>query len=235
MSKKITPKLSITKSSRSTSVDDEKELVLKNKTNCDRLMLSVTGKSNSLSVKSMSEYPTIIGLNTKSDKTNNFIASILVVISWSLIILFFPVSLLFTFKIIKEYERAVIYRLGRIKDASLGPGIVFHLPCIDTSVEVDMRTISFDVEPQEVLTRDSVTISVDAVVYCRVFNPAVSISNVENADGSTKLLAQTTLRNVLGEKSLSEILSDRETLSESMKDFLDEATDAWVFKIKLFL
>ncbi len=85
-----------------------------------------------------------------------------------------------------------------------------------------MRTVSFDVAPQEVLTKDSVTVAVDAVVYYRVFNPAVSIANVENAQESTRLLAQTSLRNVLGQKSLSEILSERESVSRSMRECLDE-------------
>jgi erythrocyte band 7 integral membrane protein len=93
-----------------------------------------------------------------------------------------------------------------------------------------MRTVSFDVAPQEVLTKDSVTVAVDAVVYYRVFNPAVSIANVENAQESTRLLAQTSLRNVLGQKSLSEILSERESVSRSMRECLDE-----VMKKNLFI
>lgn len=96
------------------------------------------------------------------------------------------------------------------------------LPCIETVQKVDMRTVSFDVAPQEVLTKDSVTVAVDAVVYYRVFNPAVSIANVENAQESTRLLAQTSLRNVLGQKSLSEILSERESVSRAMRECLDE-------------
>ena len=91
-----------------------------------------------------------------------------------------------------------------------------------------MRTISFDVAPQEVLTKDSVTIAVDAVVYFRVFNPAVSVANVENAQESTRFMAQTTLRNVLGQKTLTEILSDRESVAKMMRANLDEATDPWV-------
>ena len=103
------------------------------------------------------------------------------------------------------------------------------MPCIETITKVDMRTVSFDVAPQEVLTKDSVTIAVDAVVYFRVFNPAVSVANVENAQESTRFMAQTSLRNVLGQKSLSEILSDRESVARMMRESLDEATDPWVF------
>ena len=90
-----------------------------------------------------------------------------------------------------------------------------------------MRTVSFDVPPQEVLTKDSVTVAVDAVVYYRVFNPVISIANVENAQESTRLLAQTSLRNVLGTNSLSEILSKREAVSSCMREILDDATDHW--------
>jgi erythrocyte band 7 integral membrane protein len=106
--------------------------------------------------------------------------------------------------------------------------VILVLPCIETATKVDMRTVSFDVVPQEVLTKDSVTVAVDAVVYYRVFNPAVSVANVENAQESTRLLAQTSLRNVLGQKSLSEILTDREAVSRAMRECLDEATDPWV-------
>ena len=91
-----------------------------------------------------------------------------------------------------------------------------------------MRTVSFDVPPQEVLTKDSVTVAVDAVVYYRVFNPVISIANVENAQESTRLLAQTSLRNVLGTNSLAEILSNREAVSLCMREILDEATDQWL-------
>jgi len=95
-----------------------------------------------------------------------------------------------------------------------------------------MRTITLSVPPQEVLTRDSVTVSVDAVVYYRVSNATVSVANVENAHHSTRLLAQTTLRNILGTKSLHEILSDRESISNAMQSALDEATEPWGIKVE---
>ena len=98
-----------------------------------------------------------------------------------------------------------------------GPGIFFILPCIEHYTKVDLRTLTFDVPPQEVLTKDSVTVSVDAVVYYRVHNATVSVANVENAHHSTRLLAQTTLRNMLGTHNLHEILSDRESISNSMQ------------------
>jgi len=121
------------------------------------------------------------------------------------------------FKIVQEYERAVIFRLGRLRSGGAkGPGLFFILPCIDTYRCVDLRTGAFDVPPQEILTRDSVTVSVDAVVYYQVSNPLSAVCNNDDFNRSTRLLAQTTLRNVLGTRNLSEILSDRENIADSM-------------------
>ncbi|XP_026177342.1 stomatin (EPB72)-like 3a isoform X2 [Mastacembelus armatus] len=147
---------------------------------------------------------------------------------WLLVIL----SLLLI-TIVNEYERAVIFRLGRITDRKpKGPGLFFIVPCTDDFVKVDLRTVSFDIPPQEFLTRDSVTVSVDGVVYFRIYCPISSVANVSNAHLSTRLLAQTTLRNVLGTKNLSELLSDREGISLSMQEALDEATHAWGMKVE---
>ncbi len=111
---------------------------------------------------------------------------------------------------VQEYERAVIFRLGRNRSGGAkGPGLFFIIPCIDTCVTLDLRTITFDVPPQEVLTKDSVTITVDAVVYYRVFDPVLSVNKVANAQYSTRLLAATSLRNILGTKTLQEILTDK--------------------------
>merc|ERR1719411_1256140 len=144
-----------------------------------------------------------------------------------------PFSLCVCFKVVQEYERAVIFRLGRLlSGGSKGPGIFFVMPCIETCQKVDLRTITLDVPPQEVLTRDSVTVSVDAVVYYRVSNATISVANVENAHHSTRLLSQTTLRNILGTKTLHEILSDREEISSSMQAALDEATGPWGIKVE---
>ncbi|XP_018610675.1 stomatin (EPB72)-like 3b isoform X2 [Scleropages formosus] len=148
-------------------------------------------------------------------------------------LLTFPISIFMCVKIVQEYERAVIFRLGRITDKKAkGPGIFFVLPCTDSFVKVDMRTVSFDIPPQEILTKDSVTVSVDGVVYFRVSSPISSVANVSDADCSTRLLAQTTLRNVLGTKNLAELLSDREGISHSMQASLDEATDSWGIKVE---
>jgi len=135
--------------------------------------------------------------------------------------------------VVQEYERVVIFRLGRLlKGGARGPGIFFIIPCIDTYYKVDLRTVSFDVPPQEILSKDSVTVAVDAVVYYRISNATIAISNVENYGRSTRLLAATTLRNVLGTKNLSEILSERETISHVMQSSLDEATEPWGVKVE---
>ncbi|XP_068248120.1 band 7 protein AGAP004871-like isoform X2 [Palaemon carinicauda] len=154
-------------------------------------------------------------------------------LSWILVLVTMPFSFFVCFKVVQEYERAVIFRLGRLlQGGSKGPGIFFILPCIESYSKVDLRTSVFDVPPQEVLTKDSVTVSVDAVVYYRVSNATVSVANVENAHHSTRLLAQTTLRNMLGTKNLHEILGDRESISCDMQGVLDDATENWGIKVE---
>jgi len=162
-----------------------------------------------------------------------FIGYILFAISWLMVAITLPFSLCAIFKVVQEYERAVIFRLGRLlPGGAKGPGIFFVLPCIESYQKVDLRTITLGVPPQEVLTKDSVTVSVDAVVYYRVSNATVSVANVENAHHSTRLLAQTSLRNILGTKNLHEILSDRESIALAMQTILDEATTAWGIKVE---
>lgn len=176
--------------------------------------------------------PYVIGEDVTTP-TQTFCEIALIIFSWCLVILFFPFSIALTLKIVQEYERAVIFRLGRLTTSSArGPGMCFILPCVDTVHLIDIRTVSFDVPPQEVLTRDSVTVAVDAVVYYRVFNPTVSVANVEHAQESTRLLAQTSLRNVLGTRLLSELLCDRGSVSNAMRECLDEATDNWGIKVE---
>jgi len=158
---------------------------------------------------------------------------LLYVISIILTICTFPFSLLICLKIVQEYERAVIFRVGRlVAGEARGPGIFFILPCIDNYLKIDLRVVSFDVPPQEILTRDSVTITVDAVTLFRISNPIASVCNVQDAQRSTKLLAQTTLRNELGTKNLSEVLLERESISQSIQRILDVATDPWGVKVE---
>merc|ERR1712020_362192 len=119
------------------------------------------------------------------------------VISVLFIICTFPFSLFVTVKMVQEYERAVIFRLGRVKKGgAVGPGLFFIIPCMDNIVVTDLRTVTFDVPPQEILTKDSVTVAVDAVVYYKIRDPMAAVCNVQDAAKSTRLLASTTLRNI---------------------------------------
>ncbi|VIO89296.1 Uncharacterized protein BM_BM4006 [Brugia malayi] len=157
-----------------------------------------------------------------------FISSCLYVLSVILVVITFPFCLPFCFKIIREYERAVVMRLGRlISGGTKGPGLFFIMPCIDTFHVVDLRVLSFDVPAQEILSRDSVTVSVEAVIFFRINNPVISVTNVNDAQFSTKLLAQTTLRNVLGTRTLSEMLSERDNIANVIEKVLAEGTEPW--------
>ncbi|XP_017482119.1 PREDICTED: erythrocyte band 7 integral membrane protein-like [Rhagoletis zephyria] len=119
------------------------------------------------------------------------------------------------------------------KGGPRGPGIFFILPCIDEYQTVDLRTVSFDVPPQEVLTKDSVTVSLDAVIYYRIQDPLRAVIQIANVEASTRLLAQTTLRNVAGTKMLMELLADKDAISQAIEKILDEATDPWGVKVEL--
>jgi len=169
----------------------------------------------------------------KLHRRTPMLAKCLHALSIILIILTFPFSIPFCIRVAKEYERAVVFRLGRlIKSGTKGPGMFFILPCVDNIKMVDLRVLSFDVPPQEILSRDSVTVSVEAVIYFRISNPVISVTNVNDAQFSTKLLAQTTLRNVLGTKTLSEILTERDNISSITEKVLDDGTDPWGVKVE---
>ncbi|KAG9265009.1 erythrocyte band 7 integral membrane protein [Astyanax mexicanus] len=172
-------------------------------------------------------------LHDEEPRSLGFCGWLFIIISIIFTISLLPITIFMCIKIVQEYERAVIFRLGRILDRKpKGPGMFFLLPCTDTMTKVDLRAKSFDIPPQEILTKDSVTVCVDGVVYFRVSDPIMSVANVVNADLSTRLLAQTTLRNVLGTKSLAEVLSDRESISHNMQISLDEATHPWGIKVE---
>jgi len=164
----------------------------------------------------------------EEEEPNCCVVFLITLISIILIILTFPFTIWGCFKVVQEYERAVIFRLGRLRSGrAKGPGIFFIIPCMDTYKCVDLRTVAFDVPPQEILTKDSVTVSVDAVVFFQVSNPLSAICNNDNYIRSTQLLAATTLRNVLGTKNLSDILTDREAMAEHMHHTLEEVTNPW--------
>jgi regulator of protease activity HflC (stomatin/prohibitin superfamily) len=135
-------------------------------------------------------------------------------------------------RILNEYERAVIFRLGRIRDVK-GPGLIIIIPGIDRVVKVDMRTITMDVPPQDVITKDNVSIKVSAVVYFRVMDANAAVTNVENYLYATSQLAQTTLRSVCGQMELDEILSEREKINMHLQAILDRSTEPWGIKISL--
>ncbi|TRY63257.1 hypothetical protein TCAL_02605 [Tigriopus californicus] len=197
------------------------------------LVSEIYSETNGQGGKTGAAIQGLVGFGKPGTDGVSICGAILTAFSCLLVMVTLPFSLCVCFKVVQEYERAVIFRLGRLlPGGSRGPGIFFILPCIESYQKVDLRTITLGVPPQEVLSKDSVTVSVDAVVYYRVSNATVSVANVENAHHSTRLLAQTTLRNILGTKSLHEILSDRESISSSMQFALDEATEPWGIKVE---
>lgn len=134
-------------------------------------------------------------------------------------------------RVITEYERAVVFRLGRALQQPKGPGLVIIIPVLDRVVRVDLRTVTFDVPAQDVITRDNVTLKVNAVVYFRVVDPLKSVVSIENFMYATSQLAQTTLRSVMGEVDLDQLLSERNTINQKLQNILDVQTDAWGIKV----
>jgi regulator of protease activity HflC (stomatin/prohibitin superfamily) len=152
---------------------------------------------------------------------------------WLVLPVAFVLMFLFSaIKIMNEYERAVIFRLGRIINVK-GPGWIIVWPIIDRMVRIDMRTITMDVPPQDVITKDNVSIKVNAVIYFRVLDANAAVVNVENYLYATSQLAQTTLRSVCGQVELDEILSEREKINLELQSILDRSTDPWGIKVSL--
>src|SRR5688572_18189753 len=138
------------------------------------------------------------------------------------------VSILYSgIKIVQEYERGVIFRLGRVQGGPKGPGLFVLLPMVDRMVKIDLRTVTMDVPPQDVITRDNVPARVNAVVYFRVVDPNRSVIEVENHVLATSQISQTTLRSVLGQKDLDELLTNREEINEELQTIIDEQTEPW--------
>ncbi len=134
------------------------------------------------------------------------------------------------FKVLREYERGVVFQLGRFWKVK-GPGLIIIIPVIQTMVRVDLRTIVMDVPSQDVISRDNVSVKVNAVLYFRVIDPQKAIIQVEDYDAATSQLAQTTLRSVLGQHELDEMLASRDKLNTDIQKILDEQTDAWGIKV----
>jgi regulator of protease activity HflC (stomatin/prohibitin superfamily) len=135
-------------------------------------------------------------------------------------------------KVVSEYERGVIFRLGRLIGAK-GPGLFFIIPFVDRMVKVDLRVVTMDVPSQEVITKDNVTVRVNAVVYFRVVDPEASVVKVLDHIRATSQISQTTLRNVLGQSELDELLSKREKLNQTLQAIIDEHTDPWGIKVSV--
>jgi regulator of protease activity HflC (stomatin/prohibitin superfamily) len=147
------------------------------------------------------------------------------------IVLMFIFLLSNMIKIVREYERGVIFRLGRLLPKPKGPGLIILIPLIDRMIKIGLRTIAMDVPPQDVITKDNVSVKVNAVIYFRVMEPDKAVVEVEDYMYATSQLAQTTLRSVLGQSELDELLSAREKINEKLQSILDRHTDPWGIKV----
>src|SRR5215204_2360540 len=157
-----------------------------------------------------------------------FSAIVLVIIA-----IFVAGVLISAIKVVKEYERGVIFRLGRVRGGPKGPGLFILLPGVDKMVKVDLRIVTMDVPPQDIITRDNVPARVNAVVYFRVIDPNKSVLEVENHVLATSQISQTTLRSVLGQKDLDNLLINREEINEELQRIIDEQTDPWGIKVSV--
>jgi regulator of protease activity HflC (stomatin/prohibitin superfamily) len=158
----------------------------------------------------------------------NWLGRLLIAFGYLLAIPLFPMAI----KIVLEYERGVIFRLGRLVGAR-GPGLFFIIPIVERMVKMDLRILTMDVPRQDVITQDNVTVKVDAVVYFRVTDPDAAVVKVMDYIRATSLVAQTTLRSVLGQSDLDELLSKREEVNQRLQEIIDEATEPWGVKVTI--
>jgi regulator of protease activity HflC (stomatin/prohibitin superfamily) len=154
-------------------------------------------------------------------------ALIIVAILLALVVLF----LISAIKVAREYERGIVFRLGRLLPQPKGPGLFLLIPVVDRMVKVDLRTITLSIPPQEVITKDNVPVRVNAVAYFRIVEPKAAIVQIENFMVATSQIAQTTLRSVLGQHVLDELLSEREKINAILQEIIDEATTPWGIKV----
>ncbi len=151
--------------------------------------------------------------------------------SWAVPVIILAIIILpQAIRVLREYERGVIFRLGKLLGAK-GPGLIFLIPIVDRMVKMDLRVVTIDVARQEVMTRDNVPVSVDAVLYFRVIDPQAAVVKVENFLKATSLIAQTTLRSVLGQAELDELLAHREKINLTLQEIIDRQTDPWGIKV----
>ena len=155
------------------------------------------------------------------------------VIALAIAVIFVVSLVISAIKIVNEYERGVIFRLGRVQGGPKGPGLFILLPFVDKMVKVDLRTVTMDVPPQDIITRDNVPARVNAVVYFRVVDPNRSVIEVENHVLATSQISQTTLRSVLGQKDLDDLLTNREQINDELQTIIDEQTDPWGIKVSV--
>lgn len=144
--------------------------------------------------------------------------------------IFFVIILPQALRVLREYERGVIFRLGKLQGAK-GPGVIFLIPLVDRIVKMDLRVVTIDVSKQEIMTKDNVPATVDAVVYFRVVNPNDAVVKVENFWKATSLIAQTTLRSVLGQAPLDDLLSQRDVINQKLQEIIDRQTEPWGIKV----
>ncbi len=150
------------------------------------------------------------------------------------VVAIFVISLILSaIKIVNEYERGVIFRLGRVQGGPKGPGIFVLVPFVDKMVKIDLRTVTMDVPPQDVITRDNVPARVNAVIYFRVVDPNKSVIEVENHVVATSQISQTTLRSVLGQRDLDDLLTNREQINNELQTIIDDQTDPWGIKVSV--
>lgn len=149
-----------------------------------------------------------------------------IIIAFFLLLFLLPQAL----RVLREYERGVVFRLGKLQ-AAKGPGVIFLFPIVDKMVKMDLRVVTIDVAKQEIMTKDNVPVTVDAVVYFRVINPIDAVIKVENFWRATQLIAQTTLRSVLGQASLDDLLSQRDAINQKLQDIIDRQTEPWGIKV----
>jgi regulator of protease activity HflC (stomatin/prohibitin superfamily) len=147
------------------------------------------------------------------------------------VVFLFIVVLLNAIRVVREYERLVVFRLGRVRRGEKGPGLVLLIPIIDRAIKVGLRTVTMDVPPQDIITKDNVSVKVNAVIYFRVVNAQDAVIQVENYLYATSQIAQTTLRSILGQAELDELLSEREKQNQALQQVIDRQTEPWGVKV----
>jgi regulator of protease activity HflC (stomatin/prohibitin superfamily) len=155
------------------------------------------------------------------------------VVVFAIVVFFAVLYAIAAIKVLREYERGIVFRLGRLFPQPKGPGLIFLIPIVDRMVRVDLRTITLNIPPQEVITKDNVPVRVNAVAYFRIVQPQEAIVQVENFMVATSQIAQTTLRSVLGQHQLDELLSEREKINAILQEIIDEATAPWGIKVSI--